>query len=56
METNLSPREMLSLLASALDNPQRMQIQTLPLKPATKEFADLRQLDPAARQPFWPKP
>lgn len=56
VETNLSTREMLSLLASALDNPQRMQIQTLPLKPATKEFATMRQLDPAARQPLWPKP
>jgi LCP family protein required for cell wall assembly len=56
VETNLSAREMLSLLASALDNPQRMEIQTLPLKPATKEFGDLRQLDATARRPLWPAP
>jgi LCP family protein required for cell wall assembly len=56
VETNLSPREMLSLLASALDKPQPIEIKTLPLKPATKEFSDLRQLDPAAPRPLWPQP
>jgi hypothetical protein len=33
-----------------------MRFQTLPLKPATKEFGDLRQLDPTAPRPLWPKP
>ena len=56
VETNLSTREMLSLLASALDNPRPMQIQSLPLKPATKEVPELRQLDPAAQRPLWPTP
>ncbi|MBM5816075.1 MAG: LytR family transcriptional regulator [Cyanobacteria bacterium K_Offshore_surface_m2_239] len=56
VETNLSPREMLSLLASALDNPEPMRIQTLPLKPATKEFSQLRQLEANAPRPLWPKP
>jgi LCP family protein required for cell wall assembly len=56
VETNLSPQEMLSLLASALDKPGPMQIQTLPLKPATKEFSDLRQLEASAPRPLWPKP
>ena len=56
VETNLSTREMLSLLASALDKSGPMRFQTLPLKPATKEFSDLRQLDPAAPRPLWPKP
>jgi LCP family protein required for cell wall assembly len=56
VETNLSPREMLSLLASALDNPAPMRIETLPLKPATKEFCALRQLDPNAPRPLWPNP
>jgi LCP family protein required for cell wall assembly len=56
VETDLNPREMLSLLAAALDKPQPMRIDTLPLRPATKEYADLRQLDPAASRPLWPKP
>jgi LCP family protein required for cell wall assembly len=56
VETNLSTREMLSLLASALDQPGAMRMETLPLKPATKEFGELRQLDPAAPRPLWPKP
>lgn len=55
VETNLSPREMLSLLAAALDNPRPIQFQTLPLKPASKDFVDLRQLDPAAPKPLWPE-
>ena len=56
VETNLSSGEMLSLLAASLDNPEALQIQTLPLKPATKEFGDLRQLDPSAKKPLWPAP
>jgi len=56
VETNLSTREMLSLLASALDQQRPIQVQTLPLKPATKEFGDLRQLDPTAQRPLWPTP
>jgi LCP family protein required for cell wall assembly len=56
VETNLSQQEILSLLAAGLDNPQPMQFRTLPLKPATKTFGDLRQLDPAAAKPLWPLP
>jgi LCP family protein required for cell wall assembly len=56
VETNLTPRETLSLLASALDKPGPMQIQTLPLKPAEKEFGELRQLEGNAQRPLWPKP
>jgi LCP family protein required for cell wall assembly len=56
VETNLSTREMLSLLAASLDDPKPPRIETLPLKPATKDFSDLRQLDPAAPRPLWPRP
>jgi LCP family protein required for cell wall assembly len=56
VETNLTPQEMLSLLAAGLDNPQALQFQTLPLKPATKDYGDLRQLDPTAQKPLWPSP
>jgi LCP family protein required for cell wall assembly len=55
VDTNLTPGELLSLLAAALDNGQPLQIQSLPLKPATKEFPDLRQLDPGASKPLWPR-
>jgi LCP family protein required for cell wall assembly len=56
VETNLTTQEMLSLLAASLDNPEPLRFQTLPLKPATKEFGDLRQLDPSAAKPLWPTP
>jgi LCP family protein required for cell wall assembly len=56
VDTNLSPQEMLSLLAAGLDKGTSLQFRSLPLKPATKEFGDLRQLDPSAPQPLWPEP
>lgn len=56
VETNLSQKEMLSLLAVGLDQGTQIQFSTLPLKPATKEFGDLRELDPAAAKPLWPQP
>lgn len=56
VETNLTTREMLSLLAAALDKPQPMRIESLPLRPATKAYADLRELDPNAPRPLWPQP
>jgi anionic cell wall polymer biosynthesis LytR-Cps2A-Psr (LCP) family protein len=56
VDTNLSPQEMLSLLAAGLDKGTSLQFRSLPLKPASKEFGDLRQLDPAAPQPLWPEP
>ena len=56
VDTNLSPQEMLSLLAVGLDKGTSLQVRTLPLKPASKDFGDLRQLDPAAAQPLWPEP
>lgn len=54
VETNLNQKEILSLLAASLDSHQPIQFRSLPLKPATKEFGDLRQLDPAATKPLWP--
>lgn len=56
VETNLNQQEILSLLAAGLDTAQPIQFRSLPLKPATKEFGDLRQLDPAATKPLWPAP
>ena len=56
VDTNLSPQEMLSLLAAGLDKGTALEVRTLPLKPANKDFGTLRQLDPAAPQPLWPEP
>ncbi|MEB3333803.1 MAG: LCP family protein [Cyanobacteriota bacterium] len=56
VDTNLTPQEFLSLLAAALDNGQPLQVRSLPLKPPTKEFPDLRQLDLGASRPLWPQP
>jgi LCP family protein required for cell wall assembly len=56
VETNLSPQEMLSLLAAGLDKGTALEFRSLPMKPASKEFGDLRQLDPSAPQPLWPEP
>jgi LCP family protein required for cell wall assembly len=56
VDTNLSPQEMLSLLAAGLDKGTSLEFRNLPLMPASKEFGDLRQLDPAAPQPLWPEP
>ncbi|MFN9686554.1 MAG: LCP family protein [Cyanobacteriota bacterium] len=55
VETNLSQQEILSLLAAGLDNPKPLQFSSLPMKPATKDFGELRQLDPAAGKPLWPQ-
>jgi LCP family protein required for cell wall assembly len=56
VETNLSQQEMLSLLAAGLDNSMPVRFSSLPLKPATKEFGELRQLDATAAKPLWPAP
>jgi hypothetical protein len=56
VDTNLSPQEILSLLAAGLDKGTSLEFRSLPLMPASKEFGDLRQLDPAAPQPLWPEP
>lgn len=56
VETNLSEQEMLSLLAAGLDSPQPIQFRSLPLRPASQEFPELRQLDPTASKPLWPLP
>ncbi|MFM7464431.1 MAG: LCP family protein [Cyanobium sp.] len=56
VDTNLSPQEMLSLLAAGLDKGTSLEFRNLPLMPASNEFGDLRQLDSAAPQPLWPEP
>lgn len=56
VDTNLNPQEMLSLLAIGLDKGTTLQFRSLPMKPASKEFGDLRQLDPQAPRPLWPEP
>lgn len=56
VETNLTNQEILSLLARGLEKDTPIQFRTLPLLQATKEFGDLRQLDPAASRPLWPQP
>lgn len=44
VDTNLSQGEILSLLAAGLDRGEPIQFSSLPLRPATKTFPQLRQL------------
>ena len=54
VDTNLTSQEALSLLAAALRPGERVDYQTLPLKPPLKPNDPLRQLDARAQQP-WPR-
>jgi LCP family protein required for cell wall assembly len=56
VDTNLSARESLSLLAAGLDDQRPIQFTRLPLKPASKDYGPLRQLDLPAGQPIWKAP
>jgi LCP family protein required for cell wall assembly len=56
VETNLSARESLSLLAAGLDDQRPIQFTRLPLKPANKEFGGLRQLDIPTGKALWKAP
>ncbi len=56
VETNLSGRETLSLLAAGLDNDRPILWASLPLDPQKPGHGRLRQLRAAAPQPLWPVP
>jgi hypothetical protein len=56
VETNLSARESLSLLAAGLDDQRPIQFTRLPLKPANKEFGGLRQLEIPTGKALWKAP
>jgi anionic cell wall polymer biosynthesis LytR-Cps2A-Psr (LCP) family protein len=56
LDTNLSTREALSLLASALDDPRPMEFTSLPLDPPKPGHGKLRQLPKDLPQPFWKEP
>jgi len=56
VDTNLTARESLSLLAAGLDDQRPIQFTRLSLKPASKEHGTLRQLDIPTDQPIWKAP
>jgi len=56
VDTNLTAKESLSLLAAGLDDRRPILFTRLPLKPAPKEHNGLRQLDAPAGRPLWPAP
>lgn len=56
VDTNLTARESLSLLAAGLDDKRPIQFTRLPLKPANKDFGGLRQLDAPAGKTLWKEP
>ena len=56
VETNLSARESLSLLAAGLDDQRPIQFTRLPLMPANKDFGGLRQLDVPPGKALWKAP
>ncbi len=53
VDTNLSPREALSLLAAGLDSDRPIQFVSLPLDPAKPSHGKLRQLSKDATKPIW---
>lgn len=54
VDTNLTARESLSLLAAGLDDRRPIAFTRLPLKPAREENQGLRQLDRASGRSLWP--
>ena len=54
VDTNLTHREALSLLAAALQQSEPVRFRSLPLKPPLKPGVPLRQLAPEARDQPWP--
>ena len=55
VDTNLSPQEVLSLMAVALQPGQTVQFQTLSLRPALNGKASMRELEEQRLQPRWPQ-
>jgi len=55
VDTNLSPQEVLSLMAVALQLGQSVQFQTLSLRPALNGKASMRELEEQRLQPHWPQ-
>lgn len=56
VDTNLTAREALSVLAAGLDGGDAIQFAALPLAPAKKDHGGLRQLSGEASGPLWPSP
>jgi anionic cell wall polymer biosynthesis LytR-Cps2A-Psr (LCP) family protein len=56
VDTNLSPREALSLLAAGLDDKRPIEYGVLPLDPAKKSQAPLRQRVKTLPAEFWKEP
>ncbi|MGA0160819.1 MAG: LCP family protein [Vulcanococcus sp.] len=54
VDTNLSPQEVLSLMAVALQPGQSVQFQSLSLRPALNAKASMRELEEQRLQPRWP--
>ncbi|MFN9694026.1 MAG: LCP family protein [Synechococcaceae cyanobacterium] len=54
VDSNLSPEEVLSLMAAALEPSHRLQYSTLPLSPANPDQGPLRQLESSAPAQLWP--
>ena len=55
VDTNLSPQEVLSLMAVALQPSKGVQFQTLSLRPALNGKASMRELEERRLQPRWPR-
>ena len=53
VDTNLSPRETLSLLAAGLDQQRPPEFSILPLSPTKPGHGNLRQISPSAVRPIW---
>ncbi|MEB3168123.1 MAG: LCP family protein [Cyanobium sp.] len=56
VDSNLSPEEVLSLMAAALEPSHQLQFSTLPLSPAQPSQGPLRQLESSAPPQLWPAP
>lgn len=56
VETNLSPREVLSLMAVGLDEKHPIQFETLPLDPVKESHGGMRQLNKDAPSNLWKAP
>lgn len=56
VDTNLTAREALSVLATGLDDQRPIQFASLPLDPEKTEHGGLRQLRSDAATPLWPAP
>jgi LCP family protein required for cell wall assembly len=55
LDTNLSQAEALSLLAAALQKPETIRFDRVPLKPPIKPDQPLREIEASAPMPLWPR-